>query len=102
MCRPALPIESEQINLSQLLSIPNFLNRLDCYINVVDMVREVVVMIGGGMVVTMEMGTATEMGMIAGGEIEMGMGLMEEDGSNLKKPLPDRPLEQNVMPVGMI
>ena len=41
--------------------------------------------------------------MMAGAEIKIGMGMMEEeDDSNLKKPLPDRPLEQNAMPVGMI
>ena len=69
------------------------------------MIGEIEVMGGVGMV-TMEMGTATEMGMMAGGEMGMGMITAEEvvmkDGSNLKTPLLDRPLEQTAMPVGMI
>ena len=63
----------------------------------------------GVMVVAIEMGTGTEMGTM-GMEMmgmEMGVGpradvVLVTDGSNLKKPLPDRSLEQNAMPVGMI
>ena len=41
------------------------------------------------------------MGIITAEEVVMEIEI-EEDGINLKTPLPDRPLEQNAMPVGMI
>ena len=58
------------MNLSQLLRITEFLHSLGCW---VDMVKKIVVVMVGVMVVTIEMLTAMEMGMMAGAEIEMKM-----------------------------